>query len=148
MFSKSLLFVSFVQFKCKNWCDLRAFPGAKFSLRVFLRVKELTYRNSVFFFFSNCFFFGDLLLFSIFVKTQLIHIQIVRCQCCQLSPDLEYDSSLQPSAHRLICLWWKLFWTPARISRRGTTWQIKVRLWKSYFELFKEEGFFGGIAQA
>ena len=39
----SLLLVSL---RSQNCCDLRAFLGVKFSSRVFLRVKELTFRNS------------------------------------------------------------------------------------------------------
>ena len=46
MFSKSVLFVSFVRCKYQNCRDLRAFLGVKFSSRGLLRVKELTFRNS------------------------------------------------------------------------------------------------------
>ena len=45
-FSKTILFVTFIQFKCKNCRHLRFFLRVKFGLKVLLRVKELTFRNS------------------------------------------------------------------------------------------------------
>ena len=39
--------VQLVQFKCHNSRDLRTFLGVKLSLKVLLRVKELTFCNSV-----------------------------------------------------------------------------------------------------
>ena len=39
-------FCSNVQFKYQNWRVLRAFLRVKFGLKVFLRVKELTFCNS------------------------------------------------------------------------------------------------------
>ena len=47
MFSKNIHVVSFVQFKCQNSCDLRAFLWINFGLKVLLRVKDLTFCNSV-----------------------------------------------------------------------------------------------------
>ena len=48
LFSKSILYVSFVQSKCQtqNCCDLRTFLRVKFGSTVLLRVKELTFCNS------------------------------------------------------------------------------------------------------
>ena len=40
-------FVHFICLMCQNCCYLRAFLGVKFSSRILLCVKELTFRNSV-----------------------------------------------------------------------------------------------------
>ena len=37
-----------IRFLCQNCCNLRAFLGVKFSLKVLLHVKELIFRNSAY----------------------------------------------------------------------------------------------------
>ena len=46
LFSKRSFIVSFVQFKCQNCRDIRNCLGVKSALKVLVRVKELTFRNS------------------------------------------------------------------------------------------------------
>ena len=46
MFSKTIIFVSVVSLRFQNCRDLHAFLGVKFSSRILLRVKELTFCNS------------------------------------------------------------------------------------------------------
>ena len=48
MLSKKVIFVSLVSLRSQNCRDLRDFLGVKFSSRVLLRVKELTFCNSVY----------------------------------------------------------------------------------------------------
>ena len=48
MFTKTILFAHFILLRCQNCRYLRASLGVKISSRILLRVKELTFRNSVF----------------------------------------------------------------------------------------------------
>ena len=46
LFTKTTLFAHFNWLLCKNCCSSRAFLGVKFSSRILLCAKELTFRNS------------------------------------------------------------------------------------------------------
>ena len=61
---KSIHVVSLVQLRCKNCRDLRVFLRVKFGLKVLLRVKDLTFRNSA----SQC----TIVLFAPFVDARQI----------------------------------------------------------------------------